>query len=164
VRAISDQVAGHQHGASLVGQGPQQASNPEDPFRVEAVDRFVEDQDVGLAEQRRGDSEPLSHPEGELTDAASGYLGQSDGGENLVDPASWDAVRVGQPKQVVAGGAARVDGVGVNNAPTSCSGNRSCPYFRPPTVTCPAEGVSSPTIMRIVVDLPLPFGPRKPVT
>src|SRR5689334_402019 len=28
----------------------------------------------------------------------------------------------------------------------------------------PAVGRSSPTIMRIVVDLPAPFGPRKPVT
>ncbi|SLI22074.1 Uncharacterised protein [Mycobacteroides abscessus subsp. abscessus] len=28
----------------------------------------------------------------------------------------------------------------------------------------PAVGVSSPRIIRIVVDLPAPFGPRKPVT
>jgi hypothetical protein len=30
--------------------------------------------------------------------------------------------------------------------------------------TWPASGRSSPTIIRIVVDLPDPFGPRKPVT
>jgi hypothetical protein len=29
---------------------------------------------------------------------------------------------------------------------------------------CPASGVSRPRISRIVVDLPDPFGPRKPVT
>jgi len=38
------------------------------------------------------------------------------------------------------------------------------PWRRPPTVTRPADGASNPTIMHIVVDLPLPFGPRKPVT
>ncbi len=35
---------------------------------------------------------------------------------------------------------------------------------RPPIVTRPLVGSSRPTIMRIVVDLPEPFGPRKPVT
>ena len=34
----------------------------------------------------------------------------------------------------------------------------------PFTVTVPLVGRSSPTIIRIVVDLPAPFGPRKPVT
>src|SRR5579875_1555637 len=29
---------------------------------------------------------------------------------------------------------------------------------------CPPSGASRPMIMRIVVDLPEPFGPRKPVT
>ena len=32
------------------------------------------------------------------------------------------------------------------------------------TVTVPCVGRSRPMIMRIVVDLPAPFGPRKPVT
>jgi hypothetical protein len=31
-------------------------------------------------------------------------------------------------------------------------------------VTVPADGASNPTIIRMVVDFPLPFGPRKPVT
>jgi hypothetical protein len=32
------------------------------------------------------------------------------------------------------------------------------------TVAVPAVGRSSPIIIRMVVDLPAPFGPRKPVT
>ena len=35
---------------------------------------------------------------------------------------------------------------------------------RPFTVTDPDVGASSPRIMRMVVDFPAPFGPRKPVT
>ena len=34
----------------------------------------------------------------------------------------------------------------------------------PLTVAVPAVGRVSPQIMRIVVDLPAPLGPRKPVT
>jgi hypothetical protein len=49
-------------------------------------------------------------------------------------------------------------------APTSNSGRRCCPYDRPSTVTVPLVGQSRPMIMRIVVDLPEPLGPRKPVT
>src|SRR5438874_13362854 len=36
--------------------------------------------------------------------------------------------------------------------------------LKPPTVTSPAEGGMKPVIIRMVVDLPAPFGPRKPRT
>ena len=51
-----------------------------------------------------------------------------------------------------------------SSAPTSRRGERCWAYGRPLTVTVPRVGRSSPTIIRIVVDLPAPFGPRKPVT
>jgi hypothetical protein len=38
------------------------------------------------------------------------------------------------------------------------------PGDRPLTTTWPAVGSSRPAIIRIVVDFPAPFGPRKPVT
>ena len=37
-------------------------------------------------------------------------------------------------------------------------------YRRPFTTTVPLVGASSPMIIRMVVDLPAPFGPRNPVT
>src|SRR4051794_5264861 len=37
-------------------------------------------------------------------------------------------------------------------------------YLWPPIVTCPRVAGVRPTMMRIVVDLPAPLGPRKPVT
>ena len=50
------------------------------------------------------------------------------------------------------------------DAPTTCSGH-TVPWYRsPPTGTVPEVGRSSPRIIRIVVDLPAPFGPRNPVT
>src|SRR3954452_5282381 len=51
-----------------------------------------------------------------------------------------------------------------SRAPTSRSGARCCRYGLPLTVTVPDVGRSSPMIMRMVVDLPAPFGPRNPVT
>src|SRR5690606_21273807 len=51
-----------------------------------------------------------------------------------------------------------------SSAPTSSSGARWSAYRLPLTVTRPAVGRSSPRIIRIVVDFPAPFGPRKPVT
>src|SRR6195952_78634 len=49
-------------------------------------------------------------------------------------------------------------------APTSRSGAALVTYAVPLTVTVPDVGTSRPTIMRIVVDLPAPLGPRNPVT
>src|SRR5690606_40663740 len=51
-----------------------------------------------------------------------------------------------------------------SSAPTSSRGARWSAYCLPLTVTRPAVGRSSPRIIRIVVDFPAPFGPRKPVT
>jgi hypothetical protein len=51
-----------------------------------------------------------------------------------------------------------------SSAPTSCSGRGCCAYGLPFTVTVPDVGASRPRIIRIVVDFPAPFGPRKPVT
>src|SRR5215470_17324225 len=48
--------------------------------------------------------------------------------------------------------------------PTSCSGAAWARGGRPLTATEPLVGSSRPRIIRIVVDFPAPFGPRKPVT
>jgi len=50
------------------------------------------------------------------------------------------------------------------SAPTTFSGIGCAAYGRPSTVTVPDDGASRPRISRMVVDLPAPFGPRKPVT
>ena len=48
--------------------------------------------------------------------------------------------------------------------PPAHSGALRSLYFLPATVTVPVVGLSRPMIMRMVVDLPAPLGPRKPVT
>src|SRR6266540_853605 len=50
------------------------------------------------------------------------------------------------------------------STPTSRPGLGRSAYLRLETVALPDEGGVRPTMIRIVVDLPAPFGPRKPVT
>ena len=51
-----------------------------------------------------------------------------------------------------------------SSAPTWRSGHARSAYGWPPISADPESGTSRPMIMRIVVDLPEPFGPRNPVT
>ncbi|CAN5330531.1 hypothetical protein BH24ACT9_BH24ACT9_11040 [soil metagenome] len=66
-RHFGEQVAGDKDRATVSGQALHQGSDPDDALRIETVDRLVEHQDVGIAEQGAGDSEAVRHPEREGT-------------------------------------------------------------------------------------------------
>ena len=83
------------------------------PSGIQPVHRLVEHQDLRVAEQRRGDAEPLAHAERESLGPLPGHVGQPDDAEHLVHPAAGDVVGLGQAEQVVAGAAAAVHGLGV---------------------------------------------------
>lgn len=56
-------MAGHEDRLALGGgQVPQELAQPPDPFGVQAVGRLVEQQHLRVAQQRRREGEPLSHP------------------------------------------------------------------------------------------------------
>ena len=139
-----------------------QVAHPEDALGVEAVDRLVEEQHLGVAEQRGGDAEPLAHAEREALGALPGHVLEADDAEHLVHPAGRDAGQLGQAQQVVAGAAgrrarpwrrgARRPG-GARSAACGRGSRRSSPG--------PEVGLSRPRIIRIVVDLPEPFGPEE---
>lgn len=95
--------------------------------------------------------------------SASGGLGHADLFEDLVHSAQGQAVRVGQPAQVVAATAAGVQRGGVEQRAHLQQGERREWYGRPPMSARPSSGVSRPSTALIVVDLPAPFGPTKPV-
>ena len=111
-----EQVARQQHGAAAVGEAAQQPAHPVDALRVEAVGRLVEDEHLGLAEQRRRQAEPLAHAERVVADpAARLLLGEADEGERLVDPRLRHAdLDRGQAQDLTAG-AAGVLGGGVEH-------------------------------------------------
>jgi hypothetical protein len=110
-------VAGEEHGAALSGHAAGELADPEDAVRVETVDRFVEDQGLRVAEQCRGDAEPLPHAEGEPTDTLAGDRLDAGHVHDLVHPLLRDAVRRGQGEQVVVGAAPGVHGLGLEQRP-----------------------------------------------
>jgi hypothetical protein len=67
----------------------------------------------GVAEQGGGDTQPLGHAERELPGAAVRGLLDAGDGEHLLDPLPADRVAGGERGQVGAGGAARVERLGL---------------------------------------------------
>ncbi len=58
---LGKEMAGDQHGAAVGGEGFEQVAHPADTVGVQAVGRLVEDQDPRVADQCRGDPQPLPH-------------------------------------------------------------------------------------------------------
>ena len=165
-RHLADQVAGDEHRAALGGQRPQQVADPADPLR-----------DPGRSPARRAAARAGSPssaaampsrcamPSENFPARRPAALVQADHVEHLVDPGPRNRVAGGQRGQVTRGRygpggtpwppAARRPRAAASAARGS-GGRRSAPARRP--------GRSRPRISRIVVDLPDPFGPRKPVT
>src|SRR6185437_12412781 len=131
---LAHQVAGDQHGAALGGERPHQGPDPVDAVGVEAVHRFVEDEHGRVPEERRGDAEPLTHAQREALRPAPGHALETDGAEHLVYPAAGDAVTPGQAQQVVAGPAATVQRLGVEEGAHLTHGRRQV------TVAAAADG------------------------
>lgn len=78
-------MRGDENRAALVGEAAQEEADPADALRVEAVRRFVEDQSAGVAQQRMGHAESLTHSEREAADAPVGLVLETDQREDLVD-------------------------------------------------------------------------------
>ena len=69
---LAHQVAGDEHRPALGRQRRSRPPDPDDALGVEPVDRLVEHQHRRVAEQRRGDAQPLPHAEREAAGPASG--------------------------------------------------------------------------------------------
>ena len=107
------------------GQVAQQVAHPADALGVEAVDRLVEEQHAGVAEQRAGDAEPLAHAEGELAGPPVGHRGEPDDVEDLVDAPVGDVVGPGQERRWLRALRPGWNALASSSAPTSRRGQRS---------------------------------------
>ena len=74
-------------GRTFGGVQLEEIPQPRDALRVEAVGRFVENEDVGLAQHRAGELEALAHAHREATNGPVPDFGQADKVEALIDPA-----------------------------------------------------------------------------
>ncbi|GAB3980669.1 hypothetical protein GCM10027615_59670 [Plantactinospora veratri] len=100
-RHLAHQVAGDEDGPALRRQPLHEVADPEDALRIEAVDRFVEQQHRCIAEQRGGDAEPLRHAERESAGPRVRHTLQADHAQYLGDPGPRNPVAHGKPEQVV---------------------------------------------------------------
>ena len=163
---LGEQVGGEQHGAAAVGEVAQQAAHPAHPLRVEPVGGLVEDQHLRLADQRVGDAR------------AAGACRASTGARACARrPCRARRARAARRRDAAARpsagrtaraprgrggrGAGRRRRAGRRRAARGWGAPRT---GRPARLSCPACGSESPQIIRIVVVLPAPLGPRNPVT
>ena len=70
----------------------------------------------------------------------------------------WATVRISRPVRPACCADAS------SSTPTTKPGFGRSTYLLPHTVAVPDEALVKPTMIRRVVDLPAPLGPRKPVT
>ena len=143
------EVARDDDRAPLGGEALQHRADPADALGIQAVHRLVEEQRRRVAEQRRGDAQPLGHAEREAADAPARDVGR--GRPRRAPPRRALRGRppaCGEPAQVLARGALAVHGLGVEQRAdlahrrgelAVARGRRRSPL--------PAVGRSSPRIM-----------------
>ena len=161
---LREHVARDKDRPPLARERAQEVAEPADSLRVEAVGGLVEDEHLGIAEQRRCEAEALAHPERVALHAPPARL-------SPCRPARAPRRRVTAGCHRPAASTRRwfrPERPGARR--TSRAGRRPVgPAGRARDTACrerwfvPAVGRTSPRIARIVVDFPAPFGPRKPV-
>ena len=85
---LAQQVARHEDGLPLPHQILEQCAESVDPVHVQAVEGLVHQDGLRVADERCRDAGPLPHAVGELADPLVRGLGESDGGEDVPDPAA----------------------------------------------------------------------------
>src|SRR5205823_8424661 len=97
---LSQQVATEENGLALLAQAPQQAAHPDDTKGVEAISRFVEDQQVWIREQSHGHPEPLLHPLRICSHRVFCPIAQIDSFEHLANARARMAAKVAKHLQI----------------------------------------------------------------
>ena len=81
---LGQDVARHEDRLALVGEEAEQLPHRHDARGVEAVGRLVQQQQVGVRQERERDAQPLAHTQGVRADLVTCAVGQADRLEHLV--------------------------------------------------------------------------------
>jgi hypothetical protein len=117
LRHLGEHVTRHQHGPALRREPAHEVAQPADPLRIEPVGGLVQDQDPGIAEQGRGEREPLAHAERVLADPAARRVLKRHDLDRLVGARLRNSRRAGHRAKVVAGAAARMEAGALQHGP-----------------------------------------------
>ena len=155
-------MAGEQDGHPLLGEAPDQQAHVAHARRVKTGRGLVEQQQLGVAQQRRGDPEPLAHAVRVAADAVRWRL-ELDRLERCVDlVAGAVAVIGGQHLQVAPRAQVRIEGGRLDEPRHALQRATLSIGSRPNRRTLPSVGRIRPSIIRSEVVLPAPLGPRYP--
>ena len=78
-------VARHEHGSPTGGQAPEELPEVASQHRVEAHGRLVEDEDLGITDERAGKADAGLLPAGEVLHALVDGIGEVDLADDAVD-------------------------------------------------------------------------------
>ena len=107
-RHLGQEVTRHEHRATLRREVAEELADPSDPFGIEPVGRFVQDQRVGITEHDGGKAESLAHAERVSLHPLVRDIGEADHLEHLAHTRLRDAVRCGDAPEMISRGAGRV--------------------------------------------------------
>ena len=158
---LREDVAGDEDRPSLRRERAEEITEPADSGGVEPVRGLVEHEHL-VAEQGRGEAEPLAHAQRVALDAPLRRGRQLDQREHLVDPRGGDAGGGRLHAQVVAPGAARMHLARLEHcADTMERAVEAAVGARRARSRARRPDARARATERSVVDLPAPFGPRK---
>lgn len=140
-RHFAHQVGGDEDRPSLGRQPLHKIPDPENSLRVQTIDGFVEHEDLRVAQQRRGDSQPLAHTQRKSFRLLLRHGRQPDKIQYFGHPALRDAVRLGKAEKVVVCVATAVHGFRVQQRPDVLQRLRQVPVVLPVDPDRPAGRV-----------------------
>src|SRR5690606_39806082 len=119
---FGEQVAGDEDGAPFVGERAEEAAQPADTVRVEAVDGLVEDEELRVGQQSAGEGVPLPHPRGVVLHPPVGAAVQAHQFQHFVHPGVGKSEHPCPDPQVAvaAHSGERVDAVHADPDPVGC--------------------------------------------
>src|SRR5699024_1821700 len=107
---LREQMTGDEDRAPLRRQVAHEMADPRHALRVEPVDRFVEDEDFWVPDERRGDAVAWAPAQGARPEAGAAAVCEPDRGQAMIDSPGPDAVAAGHAEKMAACRLARMAG------------------------------------------------------
>ena len=114
---LREDVAGEEHGSSLVAESANEVSYLLDASRIQAIRRLVEDEQLRILQERRSDPQPLLHPERVGPDEVVRSLGQIDPLQDFLNGFRPNPVETAEEFQVAPPRESRKECRGLHDRP-----------------------------------------------
>ena len=107
---LGEEVAGDEHRLSDRRKVAQRLAHGDDTGRIEAIRWLVEEEELGIAQQRACDPEPLLHPERVARHLVRRAVAKADDLEHFVNSPAWSAWAGGRERpEVLLAGEVRIE-------------------------------------------------------